>query len=154
MAFSSHFDTSSGTTIVQLSGALDEHAQLPTIPAGTEIHVDLEKLTYLNSVGVRLWIRWVADVTKNTKMILIRCPALFVKNFSSIRGMLNRNTLVQSFYVPYYDDKYDERKNVLYIRGREFLDDGTLNMPTLKNANGDVMEPDVIEQTYFSFLKI
>lgn len=154
MAFSSEILNDAGTTIVQLSGALDEHAQLPSISGPAEIYVDLENLSYINSVGVRVWIRWVQEVTKATKIILIKCPALFVKNLSSIRGMVNKNMVVQSFYVPYYDDKYSERKNVLFIRGKHFMNDGTLHMPEVKNSNGELIEPDIIEQTYFSFLKL
>lgn len=154
MAFSSEVNNETGSTIIQLAGALDEHAQLPTPPVVSEIYVDLENLTYINSVGVRLWIRWIQEVTKSTKVILIKCPALFVKNLSSIRGMVTKNSTIQSFFVPYYDEKYSERKNVLFIRGKHFMDDGTLHMPEVKNSNGEVIEPDIIEQSYFSFLKL
>lgn len=155
MAFQATIQTDMEATIIHLSGALDEHAVMPTeVPAAGDVHVDMQELTYINSVGVRVWIRWITEVSKKNRVFLIRCPALVVKNFSSIRGMLNKNTIVQSFYVPYYDEKYNERKNVLFIRGKHFLDDGTLQMPVMKDGNGVEMEPDVIEQTYFSFLKL
>lgn len=155
MAFQATVQTEESTTIVHFEGALDEHAILPSdLGTSTDIHVDLDGLSYINSVGVRLWIRWLTDVSKKHRLFLIRCPVLVVKNFSSIRGMLNKNTIVQSFYVPYYDEVLDERKNALFIRGKHFMEDGHLNMPVLTDSNGRVMEPDVIEQTYFSFLKL
>lgn len=154
MAFSSEVLNETGATTVQLTGALDEHAQLPNLPEVAEVYVDLENLSYINSVGVRLWIRWVQEASKKTRIVLIKCPALFVKNLGSIRGMVVGTMSIQSFFVPYYDDKYNERKNVLFIRGKHFMDDGSLHMPEVKNANGEVIEPDVIEQSYFSFLKL
>ncbi len=154
MAFSSEILNDSGTTVVQLKGALDEHAQMPSLAGLAEVYLDLEELSYINSVGVRVWIRWVQEAVKTTKIILIKCPALFVKNLSSIRGMIIKNVTIQSFYVPYYDDTYNERKNVLFIRDKHFMDDGTLHMPEVKSSNGELIEPDIIEQSYFSFLRL
>lgn len=155
MAFQATIQAENDTTIVHFTGALDEHAVLPPdMGASKDVYVDLDALTYINSVGVRLWIRWVTEATKKHHLFLIRCPALVVKNFSSIRGMLNKNTTVQSFYVPYYDETVDERKNALFIRGKHFMEDGTLQMPILKDGSGNVMAPDIIEETYFSFLNL
>jgi hypothetical protein len=155
MAFQTSVTTNMGATIIHLSGALDESAVMPLeLPATGDVHVDMQAMSYINSVGVRIWIRWIADVSIKNRIFLIRCPALIVKNYSSIRGMLTKNTIVQSFYVPYYDTKQNQRNNVLFVRGKHFFEDGTVHLPEVKDSEGVVLEPDVIEQTYFSFLKL
>jgi anti-anti-sigma regulatory factor len=156
MAFQATIKTEMGATIIHLSGALDESATIPSdLPStGGDVYVDLQDMSYINSVGVRTWIRWIAEASRKNRIFLIRCPAVIVKNFSSIRGMLTKNTIVQSFYVPYYDEKQNHRNNVLYIRAQHFFEDGTIQAPLVKDSTGVAMEPDVIEQTYFSFLKL
>ncbi|MCC6138791.1 MAG: hypothetical protein IT287_09170 [Bdellovibrionaceae bacterium] len=154
MAFKVEVQQDVGGIMVHMHGAMDEHAVLNPIVSTTPIIVDLSGVTYINSVGVRLWIRWLQEVTKQAQVVLENCPVLFVKNMSSIRGMINKNTKVASFVVPYYDDKYSERKNILFVFGKDFFKDGSVKLPRVTNSNNDVIEPDIIEQTYFSFLKL
>lgn len=139
---------------VLMQGAIDEHAVLTPCVCTTTIIVDLIGVTYINSVGVRSWIRWLQESSKTSPVILENCPVLFVKSLSSIRGMVNRNTKVASFFVPYYDEKYNERKNVLFVAGKDFSPSGKVTLPRILNSNNEVIEPDVIEETYFSFLKL
>jgi hypothetical protein len=60
---------------------------------------------------------------------------------------------VASFYVPYYSEETDERKDVLFMLGKEYTLDGNLKMPSIKDSKGNEMEIDVNQKTYFSFIK-
>lgn len=46
-----------------------------------------------------------------------------------------------------------ETKSILYRKGTEYTDGGTINQPEVKDSAGHVMEIDAIESQYFSFLK-
>lgn len=154
MAFNAVVVQEQASISVAFQGVLDEHATLPQIPMGSILIIDLQELSYINSVGARMWIKWLQEVSNGGRVVLQNCPVLFVKNLSAIRGMINKNTQVESFYVPYYDEHNHERKNILFRKNIHFFQDGTVKLPGLLDSAGDPMEPDIIMETYFLFLKL
>lgn len=139
--------------ILELSGDLDEHAQIPTFKENKNIRINLGKVTSVNSYGVKIWCQWMNAHKDWGAVILEECPFVFVKNFHSVRGFLASNVTVLSFYVPYYSDETQERKDLLFMREREFTKDGFVKCPDVLDSKGMKMELDVIETSYFSFLK-
>jgi len=148
MSFSVQVNTMPGELVVHLDGALDEHGELPKVSAAPAIRVNLDKLLYINSIGVRKWIRWMQELADAGVIYLEYCPVILIKSICSIKGMLGPNVRIESFYVPYYNEISDERKNVLFVRGTHFFDDGRITPPPPQG-----LEMDVIEDIYFSFLK-
>jgi hypothetical protein len=154
MAFTSQiFKTTADLTLV-CAGVMDEHMQLPAINEGLPIRVDLQQVTYINSIGVRKWIRWVSDMTQKPLLLMENCPAIFVKNLATIKGMMADNMSVESFYVPYYNDETGQRRNVLFRTGIEFFPNGQIHPPEIHEEGVGKFEIDVVEDIYFSFLKI
>jgi hypothetical protein len=153
MSFNIQINTIPASLTAILEGTLDEHAELPKLQTHPLVQINLEQLTNINSIGVRKWIRWMQEMIQQPKIVLDYCPVIFVKNLSSIKGMLTSNMQVNSFYVPYYNDTYGERKNILFRRGAEFHDDGRLTLPKILKSDNQEMDIDVIEDIYFSFLK-
>lgn len=139
--------------ILELSGDLDEHCQIPTFKENKNIRIKLGKVTSVNSYGVKIWCQWINSHKEWGAILLEECPFVFVKNFHSVRGFLTPNVTVLSFYVPYFSDETDERKDVLFIRERDFTKDGFIRFPEVTDAKGIKMELDVIESSYFAFLK-
>ncbi len=142
--------------IVEIAGYFDEHAVLSidflnNLTAPADIHVSFEHLVYINSVGVRTWIRWLQTVEKVGHVTLHRCPVIFVRSLNTVYGMVNTRMKVQSFYVPFYDPDSQQRRNLLMVHGTDFFDDGSLVIPSVKNDNDVDLELDVPE-TYFTFL--
>ena len=66
-----------------------------------------------------------------------------------VKGFLSENAKVISFYAPYYDEEADEEVKVL-LKTDQIIDG---KAPLMKNDNGDELEFDGIEATYFKFLK-
>ena len=153
MAFKAHILSTGSETSIVCTGPMDEHMDIPKVPVGPLIRVDLQQVTYINSIGIRKWIRWVQAMQAHSKIILENCPAIFVKNIATIKGMVMPNISIQSFYVPYYCDETGERQNVLFRLGMEFYEDGRVSPPKINESSPHPMEIDVVEDIYFSFLK-
>jgi hypothetical protein len=137
---------------LEIRGTLDEKGMLPSISDGTILRLDFNGVTGMNSIGIRNFIQW-GEVHKNLKSIrLENCPPLMAQNFSRITGFLRSNMKVMSFYVPFYSDKTDERSDYLFVRGRDFDDQGHITMPTVKDSEGHTMMVDVNTTSFFEFL--
>lgn len=141
---------------VVFAGEVREDSAMPELEeSGEKIIVNLDQVTGLNSVGTRLWCRWVADASNKYGEVLIEeAPMLFVKAFSQIQGALNKKCKVNSLKVPYYADSSGETKNVTVKLGEHYFPDRPLALPEIKDSTGETMEVDVIEDAYFAFLKI
>ncbi len=149
-------NSDSGHLKIVLAGELREDSAMPELSeTGDKIVVNLEQVTGLNSVGTRLWCRWIADAAGKYKEVSIEeAPMLFVKAFGQIQGALLKNTKVTSLKVPYYADGSGENKNVTVKLGEHYFPDRPLALPEVQDSTGQPMEIDVIEDAYFSFLKI
>jgi hypothetical protein len=148
--FEASITSSQDKVQIAISGHLDEEAVLPEVSTRGRIVISAEFLKLINSAGIRSWCRWVNEF--RSEVVLQNCPFILVKHFSTIRGFLPKKTRINSFYVPYLSISGDERKDVLYMRGVDFNDDGSFKIRKLVDSKGDVMEMDVNENTYFSFL--
>lgn len=151
------FDNSNPEALtVFLVGELREDALLPELPdSGNRVVVNLDMMTGLNSVGTRLWCRWIAEAQNKFREIFIEeAPMLFVKAFGQIQGALTKNCKVMSLKVPYYSDALGENKLVTVRMNEHYAYDGPFKMPEVKDSLGQPMEIDVIEESYFSFLRL
>lgn len=151
------FDKSDfGALKIFLTGELREDSLLPELTeASGKFIINLDLVTGLNSVGTRLWCRWIADASsKYQEVVIEEAPMLFVKAFGQIQGAITKNCKVASLKVPYYSDSTGENKNVTLNLGEHYSYEGTFNFPEVKDSVGQVMEIDVVEDAYFSFLKL
>lgn len=154
MSFSINKKSEGSSVVFEIHGNVDEDANFaaPDFGGATAIVLDLEKVTAINSVGIREWIKWVKSFPGTAKLSVRRCPKIIVDQINMVAGFLPQGTVVQSFYVPYYADSSGNEKMVLFENGKEFKD-GKLNPPAeVKDDSGEVMEMDVIEAKYFKFL--
>jgi hypothetical protein len=140
------------TSLLTLSGYLDEHAVLPEPPKTKDVRIFMNAISGLNSVGTRIWCQWVKKVNTPSKVYIECAPVIFVRAFSSVKGALGANMEILSFYVPFYSVQLGERKDVLFELGRQFFEDGRIVEPTVKDSKGGVMEMDVLS-SYFEFIK-
>lgn len=150
------FDKSDASvTKLFFSGEFREGSLLPELPDNQQkLVINLDLVTGLNSVGTRLWCRWIADASIKFPEILVEeAPMLFVKAFGQIQGALTKNCKVNSLKIPYYSDSLGENKNVTVRLGEHYSFDGPFALPEVKDSLGQPMEIDIIEETYFSFLK-
>lgn len=141
--------------VVTVKGSIDEDAVLASVgfDGAQVIHLDLDKVSSINSCGIREWIKWLKTAPPSSKIVYKNCPKIIVDQINMVAGFLPENGKVDSFYVPYFNESSGAEKMVLFRTGNEFRD-GEVNPPSeVKDDGGEPMEMDVIEAKYFKFLK-
>ncbi len=139
---------------VHIEGVLDEDFIFSKYPLSEadEVEFFLGKLKNINSCGIREWINWMGTI-KSVKIKLIECPKVIVDQINMVQGFISKNALVESFYVPYFNEEAGTEKNVLFSLGKEYTN-SEINFPKeITDESGRPMELDVIESKYFKFLK-
>lgn len=139
---------------VHIEGVLDEDFIFSKYPLtdADEVEFHLGKLKNINSCGIREWINWMGTI-KSVNIKLVECPKVIVDQINMVQGFISKNTVVESFYVPYFNEESGTEKNVLFSLGKEYSN-GEIKYPaTVTDEAGKPMEVDVIESKYFKFLK-
>lgn len=90
---------------VRLAGVIDEHARLPEqLPLPDHLVLDLAEVTFINSLGVRDWIRFLARATQaRARLELVRVSEPLVQQFNMIVAT-RAGVEVRSFFAPYACD--------------------------------------------------
>ena len=109
---------------------------------------NLEKVSLLNSCGIREWIKFINQLPKDAKLEYHNCPTVVVLQMNMVKGFLTQNSKVVSFYAPYFDEEADEEVKILL--NSDQIQDG--KAPVMKNDAGEELEFDGIEATFFKFL--
>jgi len=92
---------------VELSGQLDERADLGLVVEKVDgtVVFDLASVSFINSIGVREWIRLLRQLhDKNVRVSLRRCSEAMVHQMNMIVETV-ANARVESFFVPYMCDQ-------------------------------------------------
>jgi anti-anti-sigma regulatory factor len=91
---------------VELAGQLDERADLGLVAEKVDgaVVFDLASVSFINSIGVREWIRLLRTLhEKNVRVALRRCSEAMVHQMNMIVETV-QHARVESFYVPYMCD--------------------------------------------------
>ncbi len=138
------------------SGNLDEESVLndgQELP-GNDFVFDLGDAKSVNSIGIRMWVKWIEGVSGKAFIRFQRVPHSFILQMNMIEGFLPANSKVESFSIPAYNDETDEEKDILMVVGRDVVIDG--GEPVVKydlSAMGPDWELDIVGNDYFKFLK-
>jgi anti-anti-sigma regulatory factor/DNA-directed RNA polymerase subunit RPC12/RpoP len=92
-----------GGHLVTLCGQIDERSRLSEATGALEgrVILDTERVSFINSVGVRHWIRMVRDlVERETTVVLRRCSEAVVHQMNMIIEARSGSS-VESFFAPY-----------------------------------------------------
>lgn len=89
------------------------------IKAPTDILVDMDKVTVINSIGVKNWINWCLKVGPSPKLELQKCPFVIISQVNMVFGFLPKHARINSFYALYACGCRAEEK-VLFERGKHF----------------------------------
>ena len=135
------------------TGTFDEDFKSEAYPfhGAKKIAFYLAGVTEINSIGIREWIKWL-NTAQGASFEFYECPKVIMNQINMVFGFLPKNSIVKSFYVPYYSEDSKTEKNILYTLGKEYTD-SSINFPEVKDEAGNLMDLDVIEANYFKFLK-
>jgi len=127
---------------------------LPELQACDILEISFEPDVFMNSTGIRDWIKWIHAFAINNSQAQIRlfeCPTAVIQIVNMVNDFLPGNSDILSFYVPYYSEDIDETKFILLKKEINYPKDKII-FPTVKDSQGHTMELDVNEKLFFRFL--
>lgn len=89
--------------VVRISGTIEESVNFDQLigPPVPEMHVSCKEITRINSVGVKVWIKYFSSITaKGTKLKLTECSVPIVEQINLISNFTCGGT-VESIFVPF-----------------------------------------------------
>jgi len=111
---------------INLSGWFGENCSLPEIKPPTKDNTLFMRCDYfrgMNSVGIRLWLMWMKDLTTTKGFIRFELenvqPAI-LQQASMIQGLIPDNASINSFYLDYWCEATDQEKKFKFVRGKEY----------------------------------
>jgi hypothetical protein len=145
-----------------LEGAIGESTPLFTLPLQDvkELVLDMTKVTYINSIGVKHWILWTLRIPKDCVVLMVNTPFVIASQASIVLGFATPQMKIESIRMPYTCNNCGAEDLRLITRGREYeyASPGfmrRLDLPTegscLKCGKG-IMEPDFMVEKTFKFL--
>ena len=144
--------------VLVLSGMIDEAAALHELVAGARerggrLALDLGGVTFINSLGVRDWIRMQAAAQQAGLVVELRRVAEVLVHQLNMIIATRGNATVTSFYAPYACDRCGREDSLLI--------DAVANAPALVKLQpppmtcpecGAQMDFNDFPERYFSFL--
>jgi ABC-type transporter Mla MlaB component len=138
---------------LSLNGDLTENFDLTPLMSELDgpIEVDLSGVRRINSAGVQQWIRFMSALAEGREVALVRCPASFIWQASTVGNFLGRAT-VSSFYTPYICPLCLATRSVLVVVAS--LDSAAPALPEVRcDACAEAMESDMVPEVFLSFLR-
>jgi anti-anti-sigma regulatory factor len=151
-----------GVFTLHFIGILDENTDFRPIKldGAKSIIVDLEKVTGLNSMGLRNWVLWTKSLKAQAQIFFRHCTRPVVDQMNILNGFLPMGAIVESFYVPYHCEGCAHDDNYLAVRGKDYMEGRADSKEGIKipderacTACGEPMQFDVVPRKYFGFLK-
>lgn len=136
---------------VELIGSIDEDADFKELTGLVQkvINFDFEKVTMINSCGIREWIKFLENVPESTKIVYRNCPQIIIEQINMVHGFFRKGASIESFYAPYYCEACGKESKVL-LNSNQVL---SRKAPKIAcNTCKKDMDFDAIPAQYFSFL--
>lgn len=153
----------SGTVIeISVEGPISEKASLFEINLQTfkEIRLNMSKVTFINSIGVKNWILWTYRIPADAKLYLDECPFVIVNQINIVHGFIPKNAVVTSFLAPFLCDNCSHEQTVKLAQNVHYFyssdqSESSLKLPENMKCPkcGGTMEPDFILEKTFGFIK-
>lgn len=139
-----------GSAIVKIDGDVNENFEvdISQLQGTNLINLDLSGVKIMNSSGVKRWFHFLESIPPSTTINYHNVPAIIVAQMNMVEGFVTPNTKVTSFYAPYFDEANDTEVNKL-LKPSEVQNK---KAPIVTNENGEELEFDALEETYFNFL--
>lgn len=124
----------------------------------TRLVMDMEKVTYMNSIGVKHWIVWTSQIGPKTQFILRNVPLMIVNQAGAVSGFLPLHCQIESFIAPYVCPKCGTESTTLmklnqHYRYANAKDPRHIEYPKLTCRKCQTeMEPDFHESKAATFL--
>ena len=143
-----------GYTYLKLKGILDEDNLLSNLLSqiqGRLLLIDMAEIERINSCGVRDWVNWNNQIQAlGIAVILLRCSPVVVAQANMVTNFA-ADAFIHSFYAPYVHPDTGEEQSVLLFT-EEIRKTFPVSAPKIYNENGEELEFDEFEESYFAFI--
>ena len=141
--------------MIHFSGDIDEDSVFDDIKLSQKkkVILDFQNITGINSCGIREWIKLMKTVPSDSHVTCIHCQKEIIDQANMIDGFFPDNTFISSFYIPYFCESCNEQTNILATRDDEPNKVPVPDQETACHNCGEMAEIDIIEKTYFKFIK-
>lgn len=155
----------SGSTLnLKIVGSISEISKFPEINLLniSDIALDFGDINYINSAGVRLWIKWMWQFEKeNSKMSfsIRRCPSRIARQIRAVSSFVPKTTIIKSFLVPYECDSCSNTLEKLF-NIEPGLRTSLQNLTKALNENvicpkcNSKMELDAMPEDFFTLIQV
>ncbi|ATH08914.1 hypothetical protein BIY24_13445 [Halobacteriovorax marinus] len=139
--------------LISFEGLIDEDSNFSELDGKIKGKVifDFEKVSLINSCGIREWVNFLESVDKDSVLVYRNCRQIIIEQINMVHGFIREGATVESFYAPYYcedcDKEFKMHLKVSDVKGS--------SAPAVKcpDCGSDEMEFDAIEEQYFQFIK-
>lgn len=148
-----------GTTHLVVSGEIDEECNIGETfkQLDGRVVVNLRNVSYVDSSGLREWIKAISNVPARCQLELHEVSVRFVYQLNMSLNARGRGRVV-SFMAPYYCGRCEKRRDVLLVPEAHAKDLGradAIAVPTQKCPDcGQVLIFDELPEEFFLFLKM
>ncbi|MCA9667999.1 MAG: serine/threonine protein kinase [Myxococcales bacterium] len=138
-----------GRAVVELSGVIDERADLQALDmriGGEILHLKLGRVTRINSQGYQRWVSWLRRVRESGRQVVCHeCSPVVVRQASMASGFIEPNEIA-TIYAPYFCENCDIEH--LALLSSDAIRRGEFEGPMCTSCNTN-MQFDEVAQTYF-----
>ncbi|MCB0364592.1 MAG: hypothetical protein H6624_08815 [Bdellovibrionaceae bacterium] len=148
-------------SLAAIVGSIGQECDLFSEELGslTELTIDFEKVTFINSVGVKTWLDWIKSLPESMILHFTNCTPLIVNQLNQVTGFIPANGTIESFFIPYICDECGHEDRVLAKREVDF-DWPAQSTPARISAPDSIacskcraqMEMDMLPSKFFAFL--
>lgn len=140
-------------------GPIGEHTPLfdLRVDPRTEVRLDLSKMSFITSIGVKNWISWVLKLPASSRLSLIDCPIVIINQINTVHGFLPKGSEVKSFHAPFVCEACETETSFRLELGRhyDYVPVGQRQeLPEFPCPKcGEPLEPDFDPGRYLRFLE-
>ena len=141
---------------LEVRGYIDDEADFQSLSEALSfpLRIELSGVERINSLGVRRWLRFMADASSRGPIELIGCAEVMVDQFNQINGLVG-NATVRSVMAPYGCDNCGFDEFVLVELGRWSKTPLMVLVPDRTCTEcGGVSTFEHLPESYFSFLEV
>ncbi len=151
------------TLNLKFLGSISETSKFPEIKLANinEVSLDFGDVTYINSAGVRHWIKWMWHFEKEKAGLsfsIQRCSPRIVRQIHAINSFVPKTTQIKSFLIPYECEQCSNNIEKLFTVEATFKTKleslaAVLNETVICPKCGSKMDLDAIPEDYFALIQ-
>lgn len=136
---------------VELIGAIDEDADFKELNGLEQktVSFDFDKVTMINSCGIREWIKFLENIPATTNIVYKNCSQIIIEQINMVHGFFRKGASIHSLYAPYFCEKCNKEYKI-HLSADQIKDRKAPKVLCPKCGEG--MDFDAIESQYFNFL--